>query len=506
MRIAIGAIIQESNTFSPLQGTLDDFRTLYYLLGDDIFRLRDSSTELSGFLDVLDRTGHELLPTVAAMATSSGRLSRQTFDTLRHDLISPMEHAGTVDAVLLALHGAMSIQGEDDGDGELLGAVREVVGRDCPVFITHDLHANITARKTSLSDALLGYHTAPHVDHRQTGQRAARLLLRTLQTGRKPRNIYRKIPMLAPSVKMNTAIPPLAPIIRSAEEMELDPQTPAVSVFWMQPWLDVLEAGAAVNVVCYGPESAARRALDELAGRVWETRHELDLNLWRARDAIRDALAQPGRPCVFADTGDAPPGGAPGDSNHLLKAFVEENVGQAVMLPLADGPAVRSMHEAGEGAELSLPLGGSVDAVHFRPEIFTGRVTCLTDGTFTYKGPIARGQQAHIGLTAVFQIGSIHVLVHEKAAFSHDPSIYESAGLRWREAKIVVAKSPTQYRACYEEFASKIYEIETPGITTVNLRSLDFRRIPRPMYPFDSESEVEAAMLSGAPSSSRGQA
>lgn len=493
-RIAIGAVLQESNTFSPVPGTLDHFRTVYYLRGDEIFRLAGSSTEVSGFLDVAANTGYELIPTVAAMATSGGRLCGQTFETLRDDLLLPISAAGRVDAVVLALHGAMSVEDEDDGDGQLLEELRSAVGPHCPIFITHDLHANITKRKTTLSDALIGYHTAPHVDHRETGQRAARLLMRTLKTGEVPKNYFRKVPMLAPSVKMNTSIRPLGPIIRRAEEIERNRETPAVSVFWMQPWLDVLEAGAAVNVVSYAADEAAQPVLRELARLIWETRHELDVDLWQATDAIRDALSQPGKPCIFADTGDAPPGGAPGDSNYLLKEFLAEKIGQNVVLPLADAAAVRQMHEAGQGATIRVPLGGSVDRTHFRPEPFTGEVVRLTDGKFTYKGPIARGQQADIGLSAVFRIGSVHVLVHEKPAFSHDPSIYEHAGITWRDAKIVVAKSPTQFRACYEEFAAKIYEIETPGITTVNLRALSFDRIPRPMYPFDSDSEVEAAL------------
>jgi microcystin degradation protein MlrC len=495
VRIILGAIIQETNTFSPAPGTLDQFRTVFYLKGDEIpQRLSDSSVEISGMYEVLGPLGHTLVPTVAAMATSGGRLSRRTYETLRDDLLRPVRSGAKADAVLLALHGAMSTEDEDDGDGALLAELRNVVGPECPVFVTHDLHANLTQKRVVLCDALVGYHTAPHVDHRQTGARAARLLLRTLTSGKRPQNFLRKIPMLAPSVKQNTSIPPLALIIRRAQALEKNDLTPSISCFWMQPWLDVNEAGAAVNVVCYGNEHDAQPILDELGEQIWQTRHELDLNLWKVEAAIRDVRRKQGRPFVFADTGDAPSGGAPGDSNYLLQAFVDAGMDDLALLTLLDANAARQMHAAGTGALLTLQLGGSVDSINFAPKQYRGRVGRLSVGRFCYEGPIARGQEAEIGLSGIFQIGPIHVLVHEKPAFSHDPAIFKAFGYDVRQAKIVVAKSPTQFRACYEPIAAGIYEIETPGICTVNLRDLKFTRIPRPMFPFEPDEVVERTL------------
>ena len=182
MRIAVGSIMQETNTFSPVPGTLDSFRRVFYACGDAVTeQLGDSSTEVTGFYDVLLTAGHDVVPTVAAMAVSGGRLTRPTYELLRAQLISRLVGQGRLDGLLLALHGAMCVEGDDDGDGSLLADVRAVVGNDLPVFVTHDLHANLTKRRASLCDGIVGYHTAPHVDHRETGRRAARLLLRTLE-------------------------------------------------------------------------------------------------------------------------------------------------------------------------------------------------------------------------------------------------------------------------------------------------------------------------------------
>jgi microcystin degradation protein MlrC len=257
VRIVLGAIIQETNTFSPSPTTLDHFRAVYYLKGEDILkRLGDSSTEVSGMLEVLGATGYELVPTVAAMATSGGPLTRHTYQTLRDELLGPIRSGPKPDAVLLGLHGAMCTESNDDGDSELLTELRNAVPPKCPVFVTHDLHANLTQKRISLCDALVGYHTAPHVDHRQTGARAARLLLRTISSQRKPRNFFRKIPMIVPSVKQNTSIAPLGPIVQRAEKLEQNDLTPSISCFWMQPWLDVREAGAAV----FDPDGEVERS------------------------------------------------------------------------------------------------------------------------------------------------------------------------------------------------------------------------------------------------------
>ena len=455
-------------------------------------KLLDSSTEISGFYDVLEESGGcQVVPTVAAHG--GVRRPGRPRD-LRRAARRPARaaQAARPDAVLLALHGAMCTEEADDGDGLLLADVRSVVGAECPIFVTHDLHANLTRHRAALCDAVVGYRTAPHVDHRSTGARAARLLLRTLSTGVRPRNCMAKIPLMAPSVRMNTSLHPLRTIVRRAQALESNPATPSISAFWMQPWLDVEDAGAAVNVVCFGDPREAEPILQELAAAVWDTRHDLDLDLPSPSAAVREALVEPARPCVLADTGDAPPGGAPGDSNVLLDALLEAGCAEPAFLTLFDPDAARAMHAAGRGARIRVRLGGAVDRRSFTPREYEGVVETLSDGRFVYSGPIARGQEARIGRAGVLGIGAVKVLVHELPAFSHDPAIFRSVGLEIEQAKIVVVKSPTQFRATYEPIAGKIYEVGTPGICSVDLRSLPFTRIPRPMYPFDPEAEVDA--------------
>ena len=71
---------------------------------------------------------------------------------------------GPLDGILLALHGAMVTEIDDDGDGYVLQTVRQIVGPDVPVVATLDLHANISPRMVELANVLIGYDTYPHID------------------------------------------------------------------------------------------------------------------------------------------------------------------------------------------------------------------------------------------------------------------------------------------------------------------------------------------------------
>ena len=69
-----------------------------------------------------------------------------------------------VDGVLLALHGAMVGDGEDDPEGALITACRALVGPATPIVVTVDLHVHTTQRMIREADAVLYYHRYPHID------------------------------------------------------------------------------------------------------------------------------------------------------------------------------------------------------------------------------------------------------------------------------------------------------------------------------------------------------
>ncbi len=209
MRIAIGQLQEESNTFVLQLADLRHFANNTLLYGDEIVRaLTGTHAEVGGFLAVLGEAGAEVVPTVAAHSVSSGIVPRETFETLKAELLARLP-AGPVDGVLLALHGSMVVEGDHDGEGALLAAVREAVGPSVPIAASLDLHGNITARMVASADILVGYDTYPHVDMYETGRECASLLLQAVRGATRPLTVFAKVPMIVSAEGMSTQHGPM---------------------------------------------------------------------------------------------------------------------------------------------------------------------------------------------------------------------------------------------------------------------------------------------------------
>ncbi|MBL8223012.1 MAG: M81 family metallopeptidase, partial [Bryobacterales bacterium] len=242
MRIAIASMLQESNTFSPVYTHYDDFTPVY---GKAVLeRHRGKLTEMGGFLDVLDRQKVEVAPICAAWAITANRLLRPDFDRLLRQFEAGLAKAKP-DALLLAMHGAQTAEGEDDVEGAVLTIARRVLGPDRPIVMSLDLHANITRRMVELSSAIVGYHTYPHIDMFEVGQKSARLMMRILSGQSKPSMAMRKLPLIIPPENSQTHRGPMAKLIHAAQALEASGKAEAVSIFPVQPWMDIAEMGCA---------------------------------------------------------------------------------------------------------------------------------------------------------------------------------------------------------------------------------------------------------------------
>jgi microcystin degradation protein MlrC len=497
VRVAVGQLMEESNTFVRQRADLDHFAANQLLRGEEVLRLRGTRVEVGGFLDVLapgsGPPAVEVVPTVAANCVSSGPVPRATFDALAGELVDRLGRAGPVDGVLLALHGAMVLEDDPDGEGALLAAVRARVGPAVPVVATLDLHGTITPRMVREADALVGYHTYPHVDLYETGAKAARLLLRAAAGEVRPVTLFARAPMLVPAEGMATADAPMAGLLAEARRLEARPGVLAVSLFPVQPWLDVPGTGFCVVAVADGPDRAAALApaVRELARRAWEARREFRADLLDVDEAVRRALALDGGPAILSESADSTGSGSPGDGVTVLARLLALGVDARCLVPVVDAPAVARAVAAGVGRDVTVALGGTLDARWTRPVTVTGRVRLISDGRFTFSDQKARGTEGRMGRAAVLEVGRIAVVVSERAAFTVDPALYRSVGLEPREARIVVVKSPVQFRDGYGAFARAMWVVDTPGPSTANLSRLTWTRVTRPLYPFDDGFEPD---------------
>jgi microcystin degradation protein MlrC len=440
-------------------------------------------TEFGGFIAACAREGVELVPTLAAWAASGGPMRATDFRRLADDLVDRVRGAGSAAGVLLALHGAWVAEGEDDPDGWILARVRQAVGPDVPVVATLDLHANVTAGMVRSADALVGYRTYPHVDMPETGERAAALLFRLLHGGVRAATRFRKVPMIVPPENAQTTDGPLGEVVAAAREAESRPRVLAVSVFPVQPWLDVAELGCAVVVVGADGRIAQREA-DHLARMLWERRRRFQVPLLPPDEAVARALAAPDGPILLVDSADGVSSGAPGDSTAILGALVRARPQRTALVSLVDPEAARAA-AAADGQEIALAVGGRLDPGRHRPISVRGRARRVHDGKVVFTAGVGDGLVADMGSAAVLEVGSLRLLVMERPVPCYDPALYRGVGLDPTAAHVVVVKSPNNFRWTYRDIARDWIYVDAPGASTPRLESLTFTRAPRPLFPFD---------------------
>ena len=403
-------------------------------------------------------------------------------------MLADLRAAGRLDGVLLDLHGAMVPEGLDDGEGDLIAAVREAVGPGVPIAVTLDLHGNLSSAMVAGADLLHGYKTYPHVDMAERGVESAERLLEVVAGRLHPTAAFRKPPLLPPLGKQGTARGPMRLLYDRADQMERDPKVISISIFAGFPHADIPDAGLGIYVVTDGDQDLAERLADELARMAWEHRAEFLHTALPVKEAVAKALAAPGRPIVLADMADNTGGGAAGDGTEILRELIRVGARSAVVACLWDPAAVKACAAAGVGQRVTVDVGGKVDNRHGAPLRVTGTVRTLSDGRFVHKGPMMHGLPGRLGTTAVLDVDDIRVILISYRWQTLDPEMIRFVGLDPLAEKIVVVKSTIHYRAAFEPIAKEIIEVDAPGLSSSNLSRFAFERVRRPIFPLDPET------------------
>src|SRR5580704_687582 len=272
-RIAVGGFLHETNTFAPTKATYDAFihggGWPRMVLGADIPRIiRRINLGLAGFIEAAEEKGWELVPTIFAAATPSAHVTEDAFERIARVMIDGIRNAGPIDAVYLDLHGAMVAEHFDDGEGEVLRRVREVIGKDLPLVVSLDLHANVTPAMVEHADALIAYRTYPHIDMADTGRAAARHLALMLRSGQRFAKAFRQLPFLIPISWQCTNDQPTKSIYQKLAALESE-AVPTLSFAPGFPAADFVDCGP--SVFAYGKtqadaDSAADKITDIIAG------------------------------------------------------------------------------------------------------------------------------------------------------------------------------------------------------------------------------------------------
>ena len=481
MRVAIGMMSHETNTFSTVKTTLKDFNPLY---GNELIRnFKGTRSGIGGFIDVLEEENVEIIPTMAAGATPAGPLAQDDYLHIVNEIVDRTREA-SVDGVLLALHGAMVAENEPEAEGFLLEELMSAIGDEKPILITLDLHGLISCMIVENCDAIFGYDTNPHIDMYERGVEAAETLIKTLNNELNPVVTHKKLPMIPPTINQRTTEGPMVELLKEARRHESKNGVLNVCLFPAFPYADIERVGSAVVVVADGDIDLANSVASEMGQKMWDLREEFLKPLTPIKEAVKRAMEAEEGPIILADVADNPGGGAPGDGTEILRELIEMNADNVGFACIKDPEAVEEAIRVGVRNQFTGKIGAKTDDYHGEPIYVEGIVRTLTDGRFIHKA-MALGVPADVGRTAVIDIDGIEVILTEKSHAPNDPEVYRRNGLEPTDKKILVLKSRGHFRAAYEPFSKEVIEVDAPGLTTPNLNWFTYENIPRPIWPFD---------------------
>jgi microcystin degradation protein MlrC len=497
MRIAVGQLWQETNTFNRNATTLGAFENWGVAVGPEVLQRFGETGELGGFVAGIGEWPRppELFGLARFLCWPYGRVDRDAWRAIQETFSKHLVQGGTVDGVLISLHGAMAAEGEDDVSGRLLELIRNAIGPETPLVASLDLHANITRRMMAQADLLVGYHTQPHVDQFETGVRAARGLRSILDCGQHAVKYAHKLPMITAAESHNTFTGPTAPFYRRLAQLEREPDVLSAGLYMAMPWLDCEELGWTVTLHTSTESDRWETEVAELAKSCWEFRRTLnDVERYGASEVVAKALAHSGHPVVIGDGADATNSGAPGDSTILLRELInQQSIPHGAMTFLVDPEAVTQAEQAGVGGVFDALVGGKLAPEFSKPLRLRGVVERLLPMEFELNGALGRKMPVHMGRSAVVCSGDVSVLFTERSGPGSSPLLYETAGLKPRECGIVVAKSPTAFRAEYDPFVAATFIADCPGCAAPTWSRLNYRNVNRPLWPFQEMALREEA-------------
>jgi len=483
-RIAVGGIYHESNTFFSKPTTLDSFGDSHLQRGPEILDYwQGTCSEMEGFLKAAGHFGFDVVPTLMAWGMPSGTVSSEAFEALAGELVSRIATAAPLDGVLLSLHGAMVSERYEDADAEILRRVRGAITPKVPLIVTLDFHANLTEEMMLWPNAIVGYDTYPHVDQVERGFEAADILRRMLREGLRPEMALARRPMLPHILRQCTDCPPMSEVMAAVRRAERKPGLVSVSLTAGFPYADVSKAGLAVLAVGKRREKACAAA-KSIADMVWDRRSDFVCEIPSTKDAVGQAIRQADGLTVLVDVGDNVGAGTPGDGTVLLGELKRQSAKGALVL-LCDPQAVRRCLEAGVRQTITLDVGGKSDADHGEPISVTGVVRLLSDGIYRNVGAMRDGVLEDQGRTAVIETEGILIVLTERRMPMWNLQQLRNLGIEPAKLRIVVVKAAIAHRAAYAPIASRIIEVDTPGLSAADVRHFRYLRLQRPMYPLD---------------------
>lgn len=464
MRIAVGGIHIECSTYNPVLNEEKDFRVL-----------RGADLTAAPYFAFLGDYDGEFLPTIHARAIAGGPVARHTYEAFKAEFLERLKPLLPLDGLYLAMHGAMYVEGMEDAEGDWISAARAMVGENCMVSASYDLHGNVTQRIIDALDMYSTYRTAPHIDVEETMRRAVRMLTESLKTGVKPILLWAPIPVVLPGERTSTVDEPAKSLYDMLPGMDAIDGVWDASLMVGYVWADEPRTTAAA--IMTGTDRAVlEREAKRLARAYWDVRKDFVFGCETGSigECVARAIASETAPVVLAESGDNPTGGGVGDRADVLAELIAKGAAGVIFAGIADRAATEACYAAGVGATLDLSVGASLDTKGSQP----------VKGNFTVKYLLAVIEPSDA--QAVVSIGDIDLVLSAKRRPYHNIADFSRLGLDPRKARIVVVKSG-YLSPELAPIANPNLMALSPGVVDQFVERLPRLRKTKPTYPFDKD-------------------
>jgi microcystin degradation protein MlrC len=485
MRIGIGGYLVAVNTFATQRMGLELFQRAM-LSGDTVLRLGRGESAFAGLMEGARQRNWEIVPLNFVFPGIMGKVTDEAHAWAKETFLKTLRAAGSLDGLFLQLHGTAASDCTEDCEGDLLAAIRDVVGPKIPIIASLDGHANVTPKMVQQATMLIGVKTNPHYDFAATGRLGARVMAGIADGSLSPASAWAQ-PAMAPALQKLYIAPgwPMEHLMRWAHNRAArDSRVLDVSLLGGFFCSERRETGISVVVTTNGEPNLARDIAEKIKDACWAKRHAFHTDMVSVEEAVREAIDTDEGPVVLGDLADSGGAGTPGDGTAILAELLKQNAQRAVVGNIADPVAVQLAVQAGVGKRVTVTAGGKVDKFHGDPVEIAGRVRSIHDGVFSASTRFNAGT-FHRGPTAVVDCGGTEVILTSRPVLVFEPNHFRSLGIEPTERKILVCKAELQHRAGFDGVARKFIDVDAPGLATQMLARLPYSRIRRPVFPLD---------------------
>jgi microcystin degradation protein MlrC len=495
MKFLIARFNHETNTFSPVATSLDDFEPRY---GDDALNeQRDARTAMGAFIRIVQaRPDATLITPVSATANPSGTVAADAYSHLVETILAGVRQQP--DAILLDLHGALVAENAADGEGELLKAIR-AIAPDTPIAVALDLHGNVTPAMVDNANIIVSFKTYPHIDMAETGEHAGRLMMDWLAGKTRPLTRFVQLPLLSHTLRSNTNEGAMRRAVDAARLAEQEPGVLAVSIMAGFSLADFNDAGMSVIVVTDNDKALAEDVANDIARQIWRDREGFVYRSETLSESMAKAKALHAEsdngsgsgPVLLLDHSDNVMSGGTCDTMDVLQAALNAHLTPIVVGPICDPQAVHRLWKIRASEVVSADIGNRIplaqQGITKTPVRLTGLVRAKSDGEFTVTGPIYTGASVSMGRTVLFDTIDALIVITERRMEPYDIGIFDCVALNPADYDYLLLKSRMYARPVFGAMAKALVECDADqgGPTSSNYALFPFKNIRRPVYPLD---------------------